>query len=457
MRKELSLVGGKLVPTLLRFTLPFMAASLLQFCYGAADLMIVGQFANTAGVSAVSTGSEVMQTITNLVMGLATGGTVLIGQYLGARRRVEVGRTIGTMFTLFSILAVGLTVVCALSTNLIVEAMHVPAQAVAPARQYLFICSCGILFITGYNMVSAMLRGMGDSKRPMLFVLVSCVLNILGDLLLVGVFHLGASGAALATVASQAVSLLLSIRVLSRRDFPFDFRRGSFKLYRDKVSKLLRLGTPVALQNVLVSLSFLIITAIVNHLGLSQSAAVGTVERVITFCMMAPSAFSAAISAMAAQNMGAGKVQRAKSSLGYGILFSLLFGVLMFLLIQTWAEWAVSLFSRDAQVIYHGALYVRSYSIDCILVSLVFCLNGFFSGCGRTTFTMVNCLAATFLVRVPVVLLMSMIPGVTLYQIGLAAPAASLLQIVIQLLYYRSGRWSHSILETPPNILEVDP
>lgn len=444
--RELTLTRGNLVSTLLRFTLPFMAASLLQFCYGAADLMIVGQFANTAGVSAVSTGSEVMQTVTNLVMGLATGGTVLIGQYLGAGRREDVKHTIGTMFTLFSALAVGLTVLCTLCTNQIVDAMHVPPEAVIPAQQYLSICSCGILFITGYNMVSAMLRGMGDSKRPMIFVAVSCILNILGDLLLVGVFHMGAGGAAIATVFSQAVSLLLSVGVLRKRNFPFDFKRESFRLHGDKASRLLRLGSPVALQNVLVSLSFLIITAIVNNLGLSQSAAVGTVERVIIFCMMAPSAFSAAIAAMAAQNMGAGLAKRAKGSLVYGIVFSLIFGIAMFTLLQFFAEGAISLFSNDAQVIRHGALYIRSYSIDCMLVSFVFCLNGFFSGCGRTTFTMANCLAATFLVRVPAVLFVSMIPGVTLFQIGLAAPAASALQIIIQLVYLKSGRWNRSIL-----------
>lgn len=447
MRRELSLTQGDVKTTLLRFTLPFLAASLLQFLYGAADLVIVGQFADAAGIAAVSTGSQVMQAVTGLVMGLATGGTVLIGQFTGAGRREDVSRTIGTMLTLFTLIALGLALVCALGTNLLVGAMHVPEQAVAPARQYLFICSCGILFITGYNMVSAILRGMGDSRRPMYFVAIACVLNILGDLLLVGLFKLGAAGAAAATVFAQGVSLLLSVGVLRGRDFPFDFKRASFRMSRPLCAKLTALGAPVALQNVLVSLSFLIITSIVNGLGLPQAAAVGAVERVIDFSMMGPIAFMSAISAMTAQNMGAGYPRRARSALGYGILFSLAFGAVLFSLCQLFPRAAIGLFTPDPEVIFHGALYLRSYSIDCLLVAFVFCLNGFFGGCGRTTFTMANSLAATFLVRVPVVLLVSRMAGATMFHIGLAAPAASILQILLQLAYLKSGRWRHSVLD----------
>lgn len=441
-----SLTQGGLRGTLLRFALPFLAASLLQFLYGAADLIIVGRFSDAAGISAVSTGSEVMTTVTNLIMGLATGGTVLIGQYAGARREEDLRRTIGTMFTLFPLIAVALAVVFALLTPAIVTLMRVPAQAVSQARSYLFLCACGIVFITGYNMVSAILRGMGDSRRPMYFVAVACVCNIVGDLVLVGGLGLGATGAAIATVGAQALSLLLSIGVLRRRDFPFDFKPASFVLQRDKARHILRLGTPAALQNVLVSLSFLIITAIVNAMGLAQSAAVGATEKVIVFCMMAPSSFMAALSALTAQNMGAGLPERARKSLWYSIFFSLLCGAAFFLLIQCFPGEIISLFTPDPEVIRHGSLYVRSYGIDCLLVAFVFCFNGFFSGCGRTRFTMVNSLAATFLVRVPAVLLLSRLPGVTLFHIGLAAPAASCFQILLEVLYYRSRRWDCSLL-----------
>lgn len=430
--------------TLLKFALPFLGASFLQFLYGAADLMIVGRFADAAGISAVSTGSQVMQAITSLVTGLATGGTVLIGQYVGARRREDVRASIGTMFSLFTLIAIVLTLISALCTNAVVALMRVPAEAVIPARQYLFLCSCGILFITGYNMVSAILRGLGDSRRPMYFILIATVVNIAGDLLLVGVFGMGAAGAAIATISAQALSLILSLLVLRRRDFPFDFKRASFRLHRGRCAKLVSLGAPVAVQNVLVTISFLIITAIVNAIGLNESAAVGVVERIITFAMLAPSAFMAALAAMTAQNMGAGRPDRAGLSLKYGILFCLLCEGAMFILLQLSPVLWMGLFSPEPAVIAHGALYLRTYSFDCITVSFVFCLNGFYSGCGRTGFTMVNNLVSTFAVRVPVVFFVSRIAGATLLHIGMGAPAASAVQIVIQLIYYRSGRWRDS-------------
>ncbi len=444
---QLSLTQGNVKTALIRFTLPFLAALLLQFLYGAVDLIVVGQFADKAGITAVSTGSQVMQTLTSLITGLATGGTVLVGQYLGARRKEDVSASIGTMFSLFTLIALALAVLFALCTNFIVSMMQVPEEAVVPARQYLFLCSCGIVFITGYNMVSGILRGLGDSKRPMYFVAIACALNIVGDLLLVGGLGLGAAGAAIATVAAQGVSLLLSLLVLRRRDFPFDFKPASFRIHGDKAAKIIRLGAPVAAQNVLVSLSFLIITAIVNGMGvLAQAAAVGVVERLTGFAMLFPSAFMSAISAMTAQNMGAGRPDRARQALRCGILFCLAADLLMFALLQLVPEVAVRLFTPDSEVIRHGALYLRTYSIDCILVTFVFTLNGFFGGCGRTGFTMFNCLAVTFAVRVPVVFFMSLLPGVTLLHIGIAAPAASALQIVLQVLYLRSGRWNRSVI-----------
>ena len=444
---QLSLTEGNVKSTLIRFALPFLAASLLQFLYGAADLMIVGRFSDPAGITAVSTGSQVMQAITSLVNGLATGGTVLIGQYVGAKRQEDVSATIGTMFTLFSVIALVMAGVFALCTNLIVTLMRVPGPAVLPARQYLFICSCGIVFITGYNMVSGILRGLGDSKRPMIFVAIACGCNVLGDLLLVGVFGMGAAGAAIATIAAQAVSLVLSLLVLRRRDFPFDFKRSSFHVRPEKAKKIVTLGAPVAVQNVLVSLSFLIITAIVNAMGVvAQSAAVGVVERVVSFAMLAPIAFMAAISAMTAQNMGAGRHDRAGASLRYGILFCLVVDAAMFVLIQLFPTQAVGLFTPDAEVIRHGVLYLRTYSLDVILVSFVFCLNGFFGGCGRTGFTLFNDLVSTFAARVPIVFFVSLLPGVTLLQLGVAAPVASVVQIMIQLVYLRSGRWKVSII-----------
>lgn len=444
---ENQLIQGNVRTALARFALPFLAASLIQFLYGAVDLMIVGRFGDAAGVSAVATGSQIMQTLTGLISGFAAGGTVLIGQYLGARREEDVKRSIGTMFSVFTVIALFATLVFTLASNRIVALMQVPDEAVIPARQYIFTCCCGLIFITGYNVICGMLRGMGDSRRPMIFIAISCCVNIVGDLMLVGPLGLGALGAAIATVFAQAVSMTLALIFLFRGPYARYFTGRWFRPSRDKAALLFRLGTPIALQDFLVAFSFLLITAIVNQIGLDESAAVGVVERIIGFGMLAPIAFMSAISAMTAQNMGAGQPDRAVSAAKYGLIYSLVFGVVMLAVLQLFPHWAMSLFIDDSVVIAHGALYLRTYSIDCLLVCVVFCLNGFFSGCGRTGFTMVNSLTSTFVVRVPVVWLMSRMPGVTLLQIGMAAPLASALQMIMQLCYLKWGGWRKAVIQ----------
>jgi putative MATE family efflux protein len=443
---ENQLTQGNVRTALIRFALPFLGASLIQFLYGAVDLIIVGRFGDAAGVSAVATGSQLMQTLTGLISGFAAGGTVLIGQYTGARREDDVKATIGTMFALFAAAAAAATVVLTLATGAMVSVMRVPDEAILPARQYIFTCCCGLLFITGYNVICGMLRGMGDSRRPMIFVAISCCVNIVGDLLLVGPLHMGALGAAIATVFAQAISMCLALTVLFRGEYARFFTGRWFRIRRDKVGFLLRLGTPMAMQDFLVSLSFLLITAIVNGIGLDQSAAVGVVERIIGFGMLVPIAFMSAISAMTAQNIGAGRQDRAISAMKYGLVYSLIFGVLILAALQIFPQFAMGLFIDDPAVIGHGALYLRTYSIDCLLVCVVFCFNGFFSGCGRTGFTLANSLISTFTVRVPMVWLMSRMAGVTLLQIGLAAPLASLLQIIMQLCYMKWGGWRKAVI-----------
>ena len=438
-----ALVEGDVKKSLVRFTLPFLGAMLLQFTYGAADLVIVGRFDLTgAGIAAVTTGSQLMQTATSLLMGLAAGGTVLIGQYWGAQRREDVSKTIGTMFSFFSLLAVVMAAAVALGANFLTALMRVPEGAVEGARQYIFICGCGVVFIMGYNMVSGILRGLGDSKHPMQFVAVACTANIIGDLILVGGLGMGPAGAAIATVGAQALSLVLSVLVLRQKDFPFDFKPASFRVSRDKLRGLLRIGTPVAIQNILVSISFLIITGVVNAMGLlAASAAMGTASRVIDFCMMCPIAFYSAISAMTAQNIGAGLEDRARQTLKYGMLFSLLFGGVMFVLVVLFPRQAIGIVNSNPEVLELGALCLYGFSLDCVMVAFIFSFNGFFGGCGRTGFTMANSLIATFAVRIPVTLLVAASPSPSLFLIGLASPLASVLQVLIQLVYYKLGRW----------------
>lgn len=438
---EASLTKGNIYTTMIKFAIPFLLANLLQALYGAADLLIVGWFSDSAGLSAVATGSQILQTLTCTIVGLATGGTVLIGRFLGMGREEDVKQTIGTMLTLFAILAAALTALLLVFARPVVSLMQAPPEAFDQTVQYTFLCGCGVFFIFGYNAISAVLRGMGDSKNPLLFVAIACVCNILGDLILVGGLHLGAAGAAIATTGSQGISMVLAVIFLKRRGFLFDFRLKSFGIRRDKAAALLKLGLPIALQESLVMLSFLFITAIVNQMGVAASAAIGVTEKINLFTLLPPTAFSSAIAAMVAQNMGAGETGRSRRYLRIGILFSLVFGVTCFVWLQLSPQSAMGIFTTDQAVVAAGSQYLRAFSIDCILVCFMFCLNGFFNGCGHSAFSMANNLLSTFLVRVPVAWLFSRIAGATLFEIGLAAPLASAVSIVIAFVYLRTGKW----------------
>ena len=448
MERSLSLTEGHVRTTMLRFALPFLLANLLQALYGAADLLIVGQFSTPAQLSAVATGSQVLQTVTSLVSGLTTGGTILLGQYIGMSSERDVKQTVSTMMTLFAIVALGLMVLLFAAAIPLVSLLQTPEAAVPYTRAYVYICSGGVFFIFGYNAISAMLRGMGDSKRPLYFIAIACLCNIVGDLILVGPFDMGAAGAAIATVSSQGISMLLAIVYLVRKKFLFDFKPKSFRLHRDKVSTLLRLGLPVSFQDTLVNISFLFITAIVNHMGVIASAALGVVGKINTFTMLPPTAFSAALAAMVAQNMGAGKQDRAKQCLKHAIIMSLCFGVACFALVQLWPSFFAHIFTSDAAVIAGSAEYLRSFSFDFIMVCFMFCLNGFFNGCGRTVFSMANNLSSTFLIRVPIAFLVSRVASESLFAIGFAAPLASLVSIIVAFVYLRTGRWQRSAVYT---------
>lgn len=449
--KHNSLLEGKVGPALLRFALPFLAASLLQQLYGTVDMLAVGQLsANSAAeLSAVSTGGQVTYAITSLLIGLATGATVLIGQYVGARRQEDVSRTIGTMFPLFALFAIAVSVVMAACSGPIVSVMQVPDEAVEAAEAYLFICAVGMIFVTGYNMVSGILRGLGDSKTPMLLVVVACIVNIIGDIILVGPLQMGAAGAAIATVGAQAVSFLFSLVILHRRkDFPFEFKWKNFRMHREQNRLLLKLGIPVALQDFCIGISFILITAFINRIGLDESASVGVVSRVTCIAMLVSTAFMSAIAAMSAQNIGAGQPKRAMSAMRWGITLSFIFSAILFVLIQIFPAPILGFFTDAPGVIEQGTLYMRSNMIDALLVAFVFCINGFFSGCGHTRFSMINNLISTFGVRVVGTLVISLIPGTNMFHIGLAAPAASAVQIVIQLFYLRFGNWRHNTVLT---------
>ncbi len=439
MVQESRLLRGDVRSALIRFALPFLGASLLQFIYGAVDMLIVGRYCDPASIVAVSNGAQIMQILTLTVVGLTAGLTVLVGQHLGAGRREDMERTFLTGVVLYVPIALTVFLLLFFGHRTVISLMQTPAAAVEHARRYLMICSVGAPFIVGYNVVSATLRALGDSRRPMIFIAVSCVTNIAGDLILVGGFGLGVSGAAIATLGAQVLCFLLSLSVLRLPQFPLP--RAGMRPRRAVLAQLLKISMPLALQNLLVELSFLLITIIVNRIGLEQAAAVGIVERILGVGFLGASAFSAAVSAMTAQNIGADQPDRARRAALWGTACSVAIGCVFYVCFLLFSRQLVSLFTDDAVVIGHGVQYLTIYGSDCVLVGIVFCMNGFFNGCARAGFTMFNSLFSTFAVRVPLSYFISVLPGTTMLHLGAAAPAASAVQIVLQLLYLSSGRW----------------
>ena len=444
--KQQDLTQGSIAPLLFKFAVPYMLSSLMQALYGAVDMIVVGQFTNVAGLSAVSIGSQFMFLIMHLIMGLSMGATIMIGRYFGAHDEQGIDETLGTMFSSFAIISVVATVVMFAAIDPVIALLQTPPEAVEQTRSYILISVLGIIFMFAYNALSAMLRGFGDSKSPMIFVGIACVCNIFGDLLLVAVFHMGAGGAALATIASQGLSALLAVIYLKRQNFRFKFHKlSNYRIHWGKLKSLFLLGAPMAIQGVLTTVSFMFITATVNVMGgVVASAAIGVMGKLNGFTMLPPISFSAAISAMVAQNMGAHELRRSLKCMYTGVAASLAFGVPCFIFLQFFPHAAITVFTKDAALIRAGTLYLHSFSIDCMLVCVVFCLNGFFNGCGHTPFSMFNNVLAAFLIRVPATWLFSRLPHATLFHIGFAAPCASIASIFIGLLYLKKGKWQKS-------------
>lgn len=433
---QISLTEGRIGKTLLTFALPFLLASLLQALYGAADLFVVGRFSDAAAVAAVGIGSQVMQVLTSVILAISMGGTVLIGQYMGGQKLEDVAKTIGCIAWVFALVALLLTPIMLLLTKPVVQWMQTPQEAVSATVQYMMICCCGIPFIVGYNAVSGIFRGMGDSKTPVFFIALACIINIIVDFILVGGFDFGAAGAAVATIAAQAISFFAALAYMKHKGFSFPFHRSHIRLEKSKARRIFKVGLPLAIQDALVHASFLIITAIINTMGLIASASVGVVEKLIVFAMLPPTSFASAVATMTAQNIGAGKGNRALQCLKAGIAYSLVFGITVCLYCQFWPETLTQLFAKnDLQVVEMAARYLKSYSIDCILVCFIFCMNSFFSGCGKSAFSMLHSLIATFLVRIPLSYLLSRQAGVTLYEIGFAAPFATFISLLICIWY----------------------
>ena len=435
-----NLTSGSIFQNIIRFSLPYFLSYFLQTLYGMADLYIVGQFDGVDQITSVSVGSQVMHLITVMIVGLAMGTTVMIGQSIGANKKENAAGYTGNTITLFTLGSLFLSAVLIFFVDGIVTIMSTPAEAVPGTKSYLTICFIGIPFITAYNILSSIFRGMGDSKHPMYFISVACACNVFLDYFFIGALHLGAVGAALGTTISQTISVIVVLVVILKKKIGLPLKRHHFRPRKNVMQDILKIGVPVALQDGFIQIAFLFITIIANSRGLNDAAAVGIVEKIIGMVFLVPSSMLSTVSTLAAQNIGAGKQERASKTLHYAIQICVSFGVLITIAIQLRAEPVISLFAKDPEVIRLGSQYLRGYILDCMFAGIHFCFSGYFCAYGKSGISFLHNVLSIVFIRIPGAWLAARYFTDTLFPMGLAAPVGSVLSCAICLIFYSRMR-----------------
>lgn len=434
-KQKADFTQGSILIKLFWFMVPILGALILQAAYGAVDLLVVGRFGSTSGLSAVSTGSQVLNLVTFVVTQLAMGITVLIARYLGEKRPEQIPPLLGGGTLVFALISVGLCILLVCFARPISVLMQAPEASLDLTVSYVRVCGSGIFFIVAYNLLSAIFRGLGDSKSPLLFVLVACVVNIFGDLLLVAGLHMDAAGAALATVFAQTVSVVCAVVMLLKKDLPFTLKREHFR-FNPQCRRFLNIGLPLALQEFLTQLSFLALCAFVNRLGLEASSGYGVASKIVNFAMLVPSALMQSMASFVSQNVGAGNPKRAKQSMFTGIGVGLGFGCVVFALVMLKGDVLAGLFSPDGAVIQNGFAYLKGFAPETIATAVLFSMVGYFNGNQKTLWVMFQGLVQTLLVRLPLAYVMSIQPNASLTKIGLAAPASTAVGILLNVGFY---------------------
>lgn len=440
-QETIDFTTGSIFQKLIRFMIPILGALILQTMYGAVDILVVGWFGTPEGISAVSTGSSLINMIVFILNGLAMGVTILMGRYLGEHKEKLLGKVIGGSILAFAIIAAVMMVLLLVFAPQLSSLMQAPEAAMDKTAVYIRICGGGIAFIIGYNLISSVFRGIGNSKLPLIFVGIACVVNIIGDLLFVAVFHWDVAGAAAATVLAQAVSLVLSLFMCRRMELPFRVRFSDIRMSRE-VKQFLMLGLPIAFQEFLTQLSFLFLLAFVNGMGstetirLASSSGYGIASKLTAIVMLVPSALMQSMSSFIAQNVGAGKERRAQKAMGYGMLIGGCIGIAMTLAAFFGGQVLASLFTGDAAYQLKAAEYLKGFSLEAIVTSIMFSFIGYYNGHNQTLFVMLQGIAQSFIVRLPMAYLMSHYMQDSLVYIGASAPTATVFGIAISLIYF---------------------
>lgn len=429
--KSKNLTNGSIMGNIVSFSLPYLLSYFLQTLYGLADLFVVGQYCGVSSITAVSIGSQVMHMVTVIVVGLAMGTTVTTAQSVGANDVARTKRVVGNTVTLFMVFSLLMAAGLVGWVGDIVSLMSTPVEAATETTSYLTICFIGIPFIVAYNIIASIYRGMGDSKSPMYFIAIACVVNVLLDYLLIGYLDMGAAGAAWATTLSQTVSVVVALIAMNRGDSGIRISRSDLKPQRAVMGKILNIGVPVALQDGFVQVGFIIITIIANQRGLNDAAAVGIVEKIIGILFLIPSSMLSTVSTVSAQNLGAGKLDRAIRTLWYANCIVIGFGTFFSIIMQMFPEKAVGLFTNDPQVIVQGCQYLQGYVWDCVFAGIHFCFSGFFCACGWSIISFIHNAVSIVVARVPLAYLASIMYPTTLYPMGLATVTGSVVSVII--------------------------
>lgn len=436
MTEAMDFTTGSIPKKLIRFMIPILGALILQAMYGAVDLFIVGRFGTTAGISGVSTGSSIMNMFTFTVAALTTALTVVMGQYIGMKREDKLGRLLGGAICFFALVAIVLGIILVILANPIARLMQAPKEALGLTTLYIRICGAGFIFIVFYNLISAVFRGMGDSVSPLLFVGIACVVNIVGDLILVAGLHMNTAGAAIATVGAQAVSVLLSLLIMKRRTFAFTIRRKDIG-FHEEIPKFVKIGLPLSLQELLTNVTFLALCAFVNRIGLDASSGYGVAQKIQSIILLFPAAIMQSMASVVAQNVGAKLEERARNYLKTGIAMGLAIGLLVFVSVFFKGDLMAGIFTEDQAVIGRAFEFLQGFAPESIVTVILFAYMGYFNGHGKSMFVMTQSLLQSFLVRLPLAYIMSIRPNASLRGVGLSAPCATVLGIILCFLYDR--------------------
>ena len=411
---------GSILKKMIKFMIPILGALVLQAMYGAVDLMIVGQFGTTSGLSGISTGSNIMNLATFVVAGLAMAVTVQISKYIGMKNEERIGRLLGATIALFSVISVVVSVVLIVFAPQLSVLMQAPEEALDLTVQYVRICGAGFLLITAYNTISSVFRGLGDSKSPLIFVAIACCVNIVGDLVL---------------VAAQGISVLLSVLIIRKKKLPFHIHKQDI-CFNEEIKGIFKIGTPIALQELLTQLSFLALCAFVNSLGLAASSGYGVASKIQGFVMLIPGSLMQSMSSFVSQNVGAGKEKRAFRAMLTGIGIGAAVGVFVFIGVVFYGDVLAGIFTNDSAVVQEAFNYLRGFALEAIVTAVLFSFMGYYNGHARTFWVMIQGLAQTFIVRLPMAYIMTMQPDASLFKIALSAPSATIFGIVLNVAYY---------------------